>query len=65
MQDINELDNYPLILTVSDIAVFLEKSASYTYLLLSNKQFPAVDIGGRKLIFKNNFKKWLERMALL
>lgn len=59
LKDLIELENYPVILTVSDIAEFIEKSIPYTYMLTERREFPSVQIGGRTLVSKNRFLTWL------
>lgn len=60
MKDITELKKYPVILTVSDIAKFMEVSMSYSYMLAERKRFPAKKLGSRTLILKKHFIQWLE-----
>lgn len=60
MKDITELKKYPVILTVSDIAKFMEVSMSYSYMLAERRNFPAKKLGCRTLILKEHFMQWLE-----
>lgn len=60
MKNIIELEKYPVILTVLDIAKFMEISASYSYMLTERKEFPSKRLGGRTLILKEHFINWLK-----
>lgn len=61
MKDIRCLENYPVIMTVSDIADFIEKSAPLAYMLAEQKKFPSVKLGGRVLVMKKHFELWLNQ----
>lgn len=60
MKSIDVLAEYPLIMSVSDLQNFMEISQTGAYSLTQCKRFPAVRIGNRVMIFKNNFINWLK-----
>jgi hypothetical protein len=56
----NNLDELPLSLKVSDISKILDISLGNAYVLCHSEEFPSVAIGRRIVIPKLAFIKWLE-----
>lgn len=61
MKDKSCLENYPMIMTVKDLQGFIEQSPSVAYSVTQCRNFPAIRIGNRVLIYRDNFIKWLEK----
>ena len=60
MKNVDDLAEYPLIMSVSDLQNFMEISQTGAYSLTQRRRFPAVQIGNRIMILKNNFINWLK-----
>lgn len=60
MKNIDTLARYPLIMSVPDLQNFMEISQTGAYSLTQRRRFPAVRIGNRVMIFKNNLINWLK-----
>lgn len=63
MKNIHCIESYPVVMTVADIAEFMEKSIQTVYFLIEQKEFPSIKLGGRILIYKLHFKLWLDRKS--
>lgn len=53
------LDDYPMILTPKDVMKILNLSKNQTYNLFRSKSFPSELVGGKHIIPKPRFLKWL------
>lgn len=56
------LDSYPEVLNVEEIAEILRLSKDSAYRMAKNTAFPATRIGKRILIDKSTFSEWWEEM---
>lgn len=55
-----KLSNYPDVLTVKDIAEFLNIGRGQAYELVHSHKFHVVRVGSRILIPKKSFQRWFE-----
>ena len=53
-------DELPLFLNADTVAKVLGISISSAYELMHEKDFPALKVGNRLIVPKENFKKWVE-----
>jgi len=58
--DENEFVNLPTIINVETVSNILGISRAASYNLFASKGFPSITVGGRKMIIKSNFLKWLD-----
>ena len=54
------IEELPVFLHVSDLSRALGLSKGYIYTLIEDGNLPAVIIGSRRLVRKENFLKWLD-----
>ena len=54
------LETLPSVITAAELQIFLRISKSSAYNLMNNPKFPTLHIGARKLVMKDDLKKWLE-----
>ena len=54
-------DELPLFLNADTVAKVLGISISSAYELMHEKDFPALKVGNRLIVPKENFKQWVER----
>ncbi|WP_391115868.1 helix-turn-helix domain-containing protein [Psychrobacillus sp. L3] len=55
----SEINNYPIILTASEISQILKISKPTTYELMDRKDFPLIRIGRCKRVLRDEFFFWL------
>ena len=53
-------DELPLFLNADTVAKVLGISVSSAYELMHEKDFPALKVGSRLIVLKENFKQWVE-----
>ncbi|MBR1442200.1 MAG: helix-turn-helix domain-containing protein [Firmicutes bacterium] len=53
----------PLILSVKDVRKLLGIASNTAYALFSRSDFPAIKIGRRKLVARDDFFEWLSRQT--
>ena len=53
-------DELPLFLNADTVAKVLGISVSSAYELMHEKDFPALKVGNRLIVPKENFKQWIE-----
>ncbi len=53
-------DELPLFLNADTVAKVLGISISSAYELMHEKDFPALKVGNRLIVPKDNFKQWVE-----
>ena len=54
-----DIDNYPIILTASDISEILKVSKPTAYKLMDKDDFPLIKIGRCKRVLRDEFFLWL------
>jgi len=54
-----EIQNMPVSFKAADIAKMLGMSKSYVYKLIDNGNLPYYEIGGRKVVLRDDFIRWL------
>ena len=59
-RDYKSYDDLPLMLTVMDVAAVLGISRTGAYELVRQEGFPALSIGARIIIPKEQFIRWIE-----
>lgn len=57
----NQITTIPEIFSVKDVQEILKISKTGVYNLFNRSDFPAIQIGGRKLVAKEDFFAWLEK----
>ncbi len=55
----NNFDNLPLVLTPKDVSEILGMKKNAVYFLFNSKTFPSEQIGGKHVIPKYRFLRWL------
>jgi len=55
----NQIEDYPMILTASDIAEILSVSKPTAYELMDQEGFPLIKFGRSKRVFREEFFNWL------
>lgn len=53
-------EDYPLILQAKHIGQLLGIARSTAYALMSQNDFPLLEIGGRKVCYRDSFFRWLD-----
>lgn len=53
------IDDYPTILTATDLSEILRVSKPTAYELMEQKTFPLIKIGRSKRVLKDEFFQWL------
>jgi excisionase family DNA binding protein len=56
-------EDYPLILTVSDIMEVLGIGRRVAYALMDQKDFPTIRIGSLKKVNREAFFEWIDRQG--
>lgn len=56
-------DDLPLFLNAETIAKLLGISISSSYELMHEKDFPSLKIGSRRLVSKEKFSEWIDKMT--
>ena len=54
-------NNLPNVLTAKDLQSYLHISRAGAYILLNRADFPALHIGKRKLVTRENLFQWMEK----
>lgn len=57
------LDELPISLNAKDLENILAISRGLVYELFKRPDFPAMEIGGRKLVLKDKFTQWLNKQS--
>ena len=57
---VKSYDELPLFLNADMLAKVLGVAASTAYELMHEKDFPALKVGNRLIVPKENFKQWVE-----
>lgn len=56
----DEEENYPLVLTVHDICKILKISRPTAYEMMNKPDFPLLQIGRCKRVYREAFFKWIK-----
>lgn len=56
-------EDYPLALSVMDVAEIMRIGRSKAYSIVKEEDFPRIDVGSRIIIPRNAFFQWLEERA--
>ena len=59
-RDFKTYDDLPLMLTVTDVAAVLGISRTGAYELVRQEDFPALSIGARIIVPKEQFFRWIQ-----
>ncbi|WP_042375260.1 helix-turn-helix domain-containing protein [Neobacillus jeddahensis] len=57
-------DDYPIVLTVSEVMEILRIGKRVAYELMNQKDFPTIKIGKLKRVNRDAFFDWLQRKGL-
>lgn len=57
-------DDYPLILTATDLSEIMKVSKRTAYEVMNNSDFPLIRIGKCKRVDREEFFSWLEKQTL-
>lgn len=63
LEEVKTSRQYPLCMTVENVATEMQLSASGAYNLCGRADFPAFKVGGRWVIPTDSFYKWLMQQA--
>lgn len=64
MNELNNLDSLPLVMTVADVSKALGISRVNAYTLVKSKGFPAARVTDRRIVvFRKKFWEWLEEKS--
>ena len=64
MKTYTSYDELPAVLTAKELSAVLRISRSGAYALMAKENFPAVNIGKRRVVPKSLFISWLEGEAI-
>lgn len=56
----NKKDELPIVLQMSEVQKILGLSKTKIYELARQKDFPVLEIGCRKVVYRDDFFKWLD-----